>query len=902
MEGQSKWPVIKAINKAVAHRICSGQVILDLSSAVKELVENSLDAGASNIEIILKEYGEEFFKVIDNGSGISPDNFQALARKHHTSKIMEFSDLHSLTTFGFRGEALSSLCALGNVTVETRSKNEALGTHLTFDHSGSVIEEKKTARQVGTSVIVEKLFCSLPVRNKEFSRNIRREYGKLTSLLNAYALMARGVRFLCTNITGKNSRSVVLKTQGNSSIKENVITVLGFNTFQCLEPLSLHLCESCTVEGFLSKPGYGSGRNMGDRQFFYINGRPVDMPKVSKLLNEVYRGSNSKQYPIAIMNFIMPTMSCDVNVSPDKRKVFISDEGSLLLLLRTEIEKMYAPHGCSYSINSSKNLSDEPALAFQDCKDVQNTQVTSSTLKSSSPEHKQLEKNSSFKQHVNNVSPMILQCCNQDTDQETGYSSDNDSPSGKDLSRSVCEITSQQLKSRDTVKTNANLDGQTHLRSKQSDTSSHSNLVQSSLNKFLAVSKRKHDDNCTMLSERTVLRDEKISCQIRKLNKEMNVSGSVRSFLSGLGDDLTKDEVDKSEMHHVANNVSNKVESPCSIPNKEHEQEEAALSSSETIVQASPSISLESKSGRISKACPPLEPCDLNNMIKPCSGPKYYSVVQFSVCDVRKRRNKRISRLSQAKSTVNRSQRCFSAATLSNVQIENIEGKEDSLAAAAIELARFFRKEDFRRMEVIGQFNLGFIIGKLDQDLFIVDQHAADEKYNFERLSQSTVLNLQPLLKPLRLELSPEEEVVASMNMEIIRKNGFVLMEDTHAPSGHHFLLKAVPFSKSMTFGAEDLKELIATLADSQGECSIVSSYKMDTADSICPSRVRAMFASRACRTSVMIGDPLTKSEMQKILDNLVDLRSPWNCPHGRPTMRHLVDLTTLQSRRLEDG
>ncbi|RWW35188.1 hypothetical protein GW17_00000013 [Ensete ventricosum] len=329
MEGEGDSLVIKPINKAVVHRISSGQVILDLSSAVKELVENSLDAGASSIEINLKEYGEEYFKVIDNGCGISPQNFQALAVKHHTSKISEFSDLHSLRTFGFRGEALSSLCTLGNLIIETRTKNEPLGTHLIFDHSGLVTAEKKIARQVGTTVTVEKLFSTLP----------------------AYALIAKSVRLLCTNTTGKNSKSMVLKTQGSSSLKDNIITVFGLSTLQCLEPLNLCVSEGCKVEGFLSKPQYGSGRNLGDRQYFYVNGRPVDMPKVGKLVNELYRYSNSKQFPIAILNFIIPTTSYDVNVTPDKRKIFFSDEGALMLSLRTEVEKIYYPHHCSYTVN-----------------------------------------------------------------------------------------------------------------------------------------------------------------------------------------------------------------------------------------------------------------------------------------------------------------------------------------------------------------------------------------------------------------------------------------------------------------------------------------------------------------------------------------------------------------------
>lgn len=110
--------------------------------------------------------------------------WQVLALKHHTSKLADFPDLQSLATFGFRGEALSSLCALGDLTVDTRTKNESVATQLTFDHSGLLVAESKIARQIGTTVTVKKLFCNLPVRSKEFRRNIRKEYGKLISLLN----------------------------------------------------------------------------------------------------------------------------------------------------------------------------------------------------------------------------------------------------------------------------------------------------------------------------------------------------------------------------------------------------------------------------------------------------------------------------------------------------------------------------------------------------------------------------------------------------------------------------------------------------------------------------------------------------------------------------------------------
>nr|GEZ92497.1 DNA mismatch repair protein [Tanacetum cinerariifolium] len=145
--------------------------------------------------------------------------------------------------------------------------------------------------------------------------------------------------------------------------------------------------------------------------------------------------------------------------------------------------------------------------------------------------------------------------------------------------------------------------------------------------------------------------------------------------------------------------------------------------------------------------------------------------------------------------------RCYADATLEHSQVVKEDAEARALSAGTSELEKLFKKEDSRRMKVISQFNLGFIIEKLDQDLFIVDQHTVDEKYNYEHFSQFTILNQQPLL--------------------------------------------------------------------SEGECSMMGTYKTNTTDSVCPSRVHAMLASRACRSSVMIGDPLGRNEMQKIVAHL---------------------------------
>ncbi|KAL5136555.1 DNA mismatch repair protein PMS1 [Glycine soja] len=939
--------IIKPIGKGIVHRICAGQVILDLSSAVKELVENSLDAGATSIEISLKDFGEQWFQVIDNGCGISPNNFKVLALKHHTSKLAEFHDLQSLTTFGFRGEALSSLCALGNLTVETRTASEPVATHLTFDSSGVLVAERKTARQIGTTVMVKKLFSSLPVRSKEFSRNIRREYGKLVSLLNAYALIAKGVRFVCTNTTGKNVRSVVLKTQGSGSLKDNIITVLGMNTFSCLEPVTLSISDSCKVEGFLSKSGQGNGRNLVDRQYFFVNGRPVDMPKVSKVVNELYRGANSKQYPIVILNFTVPTRTYDVNVTPDKRKIFFSEENALLQALREGLQQIYSASNVCYSVNEVV-LPAEKEACVELCSSHGKSPIVMKLLSpnGSRPQKEQCSEsnngsisldeinaecnNDTISQdeheekhitHSKNASESINEYLYSDVDEGLIRENDGNLMNQEFTLRAHC-ASKDDNSGRQSASPSSIIPDQTTLvsRTVESGSSSskysfnHSRHVQSTLNNFVSVNKRNRDSVIRALSEVPVLRNP--HCQLKTANTETHDLITRSSLCFDQCDELARASEIEALKQLNPDNVFHKNENSVSFKGDSSDREpksnmELDLKNNTPIgdtASINPS-SIDMITADVFASDPPLHSSSVRLDSSKSSRKKICSNMQFSFQELKKRREKRLSLLQSSKFGCGKAKvkSCYSDATLELSRSEIAEQKERALAAAATELERFFKKEDFSRMKVIGQFNLGFIICKLDQDLFIVDQHAADEKYNFERLSQSTILNQQPLLRPIKLELSPEEEIVASMHMDIIRKNGFTLEEDPNAPPGCRFKLKSVPFSKNTMFGIEgrsrksiciDVKELISILSDGDGhvECSIVGSYKLDTSDSVCPSRVRAMLASRACRSSIMVGDALGRNEMQKILEHMAELKSPWNCPHGRPTMRHLVDLTKIHT------
>jgi len=219
---------VKALEGRTVHQIQSGQVIVDLCSVVKELVENSLDAGATSIEVRFKNNGLDSTEVQDNGFGIASGNYETIALKHYTSKLSCYDDLSSLQTFGFRGEALSSLCALANLYIITARADEApKGTRLDFEVSGKLQGTRVVASQKGTTVAVEDIFRNLPVRRRELEKNIKREYGKALGVLQAYACISTQARISVSNITAKGKKAVVFATRSSPTTKENIANVFG---------------------------------------------------------------------------------------------------------------------------------------------------------------------------------------------------------------------------------------------------------------------------------------------------------------------------------------------------------------------------------------------------------------------------------------------------------------------------------------------------------------------------------------------------------------------------------------------------------------------------------------------------------------------------------------------------
>nr|XP_033819538.1 mismatch repair endonuclease PMS2 [Geotrypetes seraphini] len=852
--------VIKPIDCKSVHQICSGQVVVNLGTAVKELVENSLDAGATSIDIKLKEYGTEYIEVSDNGCGVQEENFEGLTLKHHTSKLQDFSDLIRMATFGFRGEALSSLCALSDVAIITCHKSAKVGTRLVFDQNGQIIQKVPSPRQQGTTVNVQQLFYTLPVRHKELQRNTKKEYAKMVQVLQAYCIISAGVRINCTNQVGQGKRNPVVCSSGSTSgVKENIGAVFGQKQLQSLIPFvqlppSEAVCEEYglgstyiphgpyAITGFVSRCDHSVGRSSTDRQFFFVNHRPCDLAKVSKLVNEVYHTYNRHQYPFVVLNISVDSECVDINVTPDKRQVLLQEEKLLLAVLKTSLIGLYSEDVNKLAVNQklqetvgslrkvTAGGTESPELDRRIGPSSQNATGEDKTAGTISKLREAFSLNHATELSSPNVKQKI-------------------SPSQRKLQSFFSTLhssSSQKSMGTETFdKANEGLNCSTHLCAGKDlklfiERDSGCDGTPSKLDTCLCT-----PDTSICLSNESVISFPENADGFSQVKFKVGDSEAVAPGLLGTTNSFSEADCTWHQSSK-SSELKNLTQQDCDTgSHTSHCQIQQDVGE----VATTPEV----KETHLSPLEPAVDvPVEIRKKIVP---------LKFSMSCLASR----VQRFQQQQRTTD----------IHKYQRFRAKISPGENRAAEDELRKEISKDMFAEMEIIGQFNLGFIITKRNSDLFIIDQHATDEKYNFEMLQQNTVLQGQRLIAPQKLNCTAVNETVLIENLEIFRKNGFDFIIDENAPVAERVKLISLPTSKNWTFGLQDIEELIFMLSDCPGV--------------MCrPSRVRQMFASRACRKSVMIGTALNAYEMKKLVTHMGEIEHPWNCPHGRPTIEAL--------------
>ncbi|KAF9066496.1 hypothetical protein BDP27DRAFT_1423871 [Rhodocollybia butyracea] len=1120
---------IKAIDSSSVHRITSGQVVVDLQTAVKELVENSLDAGATSIEIRFKNFGLKSIEVVDNGSGISEADFDSIGRKHHTSKLSAFHDLTTLTSFGFRGEALSSLCALcETVTVTTATVDKApMGAVLELDKRGEPKSRGKGVRQRGTTVLLVSPFAPLPVRRKELERNIKREFGKALTLLNAYALgpccglgvdlTRKAVRLSVTNQPEKGAKtthiSLPLSTSNGSTpslrtVRAGTTALWGSKALDGVIDLELEFdvpkikakvkgrkskandedeveeTFKISVQGLISSPtptpGSGStprpgtaGRTATDRQFFYVNGRPCTMNKIQKAINETYRSflpsnSTSGQFPFIIIDFSIPGDAVDVNVTPDKRTILVHAEAELCTRMKDALEKLFALSRSTYGVNDMRLLPKSASLDSRPSNQGSQAMTRSASVGVSLGRGTQendvdeladdsgkeqevmgpprsISKRLSLPAHVTSMSaeqtvhrPIPTASLSDSMDADENGSmvidgpishqpiSDRSSPEppalppvkkphaplvppivldtssaswqgpknsfGRPVDLNFATMDSGPVSGNAVTPAGASKDGEDEQdmepprkKRKSALTTSDDDRAVDSDEERERPQNRKGQNNILQSSAvrdnlssggtriRTVSNPQQ--AKLTDLFKSKTTRKELRSQLAGFArsgskvmhkssdteeEELEDDQNDgrilvdgKRAQSPSAPTATQKPAQSLFLPEEEEDNSMVVDTSDDLLDAPSSGNTLDnSASSTISLSThlttPPGSSSVLNSNPDKASelldltldddddspilllssdktdqpeaqdGTLHRPEVirtqasqssdgdvhlRFDLSGISQRWSKLHSLLqdAQADCASHNQQRKVSESRLTTeAGISTADAK-----ASEVALSRVISKEDFGEMEVLGQFNLGFIIVRRRKRGGAPEEDTTEAPQDLDDLFiQTTSIKSQKLFKPRTLELTASDELIALENMDILRLNGFELGiiggsheddddvemletdESQQNRANRKLNLVAQPVSKSTVFDMRDLEELIQMMHDHP------------TGQMVRCSKARAMFASRACRKSVMIGMPLTKGQMSTVVAHMGTMDQPWNCPHGRPTMRHLFDMANIQPSR----
>ncbi|RSL39467.1 hypothetical protein CEP53_014034 [Fusarium sp. AF-6] len=335
---------IKALDPNVVNKIAAGEIIVAPVHALKELIENAVDAGATSLDVMAKDGGLKLLQITDNGCGIQRDDLTILCERHTTSKINSFEDLASIETYGFRGEALASISHIAHLSVTTKTKDSDLAWRahyldgrLTAPKPGQSAEPRGVAGRPGTQITVEDLFYNVPTRRKAF-RSTADEFNKIIDMVGRYAVHCKGVGFTCKK-AGEASTS--LSVQAHATVIDRIRQIHGSS-------VANELLEFATSEdrwGFKAE-GYATNANYSVKKttlLLFINHRCVESTHIKKAVEQTYSNFLPKNgHPFIYLSLEIDPARVDVNVHPTKKEVHFLNEDEIIQAICGHIESKLA--------------------------------------------------------------------------------------------------------------------------------------------------------------------------------------------------------------------------------------------------------------------------------------------------------------------------------------------------------------------------------------------------------------------------------------------------------------------------------------------------------------------------------------------------------------------------------
>lgn len=977
-----------------------------------------------------------------------------MAARYATSKITSMDDIYAGTglTLGFRGEALFSMaCVSQQLIVATRTEEEDLATKLVFDRAGQLMNPhalEQFPRKVGTTVAVVHPFCALPARRADLMRRVKTERTKIFKLMEAYCIFNVGVCFQLidivavgggdvartargshgsSNSAGRNREDTALNTSASSTkLEETVSSVLGPKFLQTVKPIQIALeplldriygenLYNWGVRGLISsataslsssdssgnviaatgrrQSKSSSGGNVRSVQYYSINGRVVDLPKVTALVRKLWtiHGCDSKtKKPSVILDFTLPNDAFDINLSPDKQTVLLTQEQELLALMEKKITETWSSQTNGVfrqkEVAGSQCGNADPVKGKHSLEDEDNEDENLDEGRREMHKRRfafvndlsqaKMQHDLAARRRFDSIDDRIEHKVSHEAPHEENDNEEEHPPKKRRFSV-LGEADARNGDVMQTGRAALSIERVSDLERRQWTAIQSKFRRQEEdhfeLNSTAPVTPQDASPLPRLANSRqpTLPKDPPVQESPMKSSSEPGRNGqkpmetskepptllNLRQFAfqpTGSNSDTVARRISSGSSFRSGEGCSLGSHGRTDADSADHTGE-MYLSSASASPESPRSIRLPVREPTTALKTPPMapSPSQMNSSLRLRSSYPEGAVLHARNEEVENKNES--GALPETKSPASQAprdtQRDFTEPR--RIVWEGFRGTEAVCQSALRERLQMRRRKHeidairrrvaaeataqdnpriapstFGKMQVIGQFNLGFILAICPgNNLWILDQHACDERIHYEQLLQNMKVQEQPLIKPLPIELSPAEEACVQDYMDIFQANGFRFAFDPDAPIRHRLSLTALPYSgaqegrNSVQFGPSDVRSLCEMLmegssydagsggtgTDGSGmhgnnavrrlagtsSTNLMTVKQGNDANRIVARlpKAIAMCASRACRSSIMIGTALSQREMETMVKTLPDLVDPFHCAHGRPNQHHLGSL-----------
>ena len=762
---------IVLLDDLTINKIAAGEVIERPASVIKEMVENSIDAGANNITVEIKNGGISYIKVTDNGKGIAQDDLEIAFERHATSKIRSADDLDTVTSMGFRGEALASIAAIANVELVSKTENQEIGYRVVVE-GGDILEKEETGCRTGTTITVRNLFFNTPVRYK-FLKKDYTESGYIEDVITRIALVNPNIAIKLIN-TGKT----IIQTNGNGDMKSVIYSIYGKDVANAIMEVNYQY-EDIKVTGVIGKPEIA--RSNRSNQLFFVNKRYIKDKTLTAATEQAYKGLIPiGKFGFVVLNIEMNPAKVDVNVHPAKLEVRFQEENKIFQSIYHAIkdtllkgELVANPEKTVETVN----MMDRRAQSFEE---------RLKNLKESKKENqgglfsfrKQNEKQiENYTEEESKIKTNILE------DVYNSKKVDNQKEEEKQINATEEKTTNKNIG--EPIDTSDVLEQLKQMKAKIENELKEKNIT--------PVTLKEPEQEYNFEQEKN--QQEKTTEVLKESGEERieeKSSGSVEDTQSVI------EKIEDKEVQEEFKQIKEKMEE----------------------LNNNPQVVSE----------------DFNEMY----------AKMFGKPPIQEKEE--------------------------TAEKEN-ENKLNAVDIIKDNISVFETQEEFKKpvYKFVGIVFKTYIILEIDNEMYILDQHAAHERIMYEKVKKNyysdTSKDSQMLLLPDVITLTHKEMGIAKDNMKMFEQAGFTLEE---------FGENTIKLTGVPTVCIDlDTKELFLETLDEINTVARTAKQEKE----------EKFIATVACKAAVKANMALTTEEVENLMDQLLKLPNPFTCPHGRPTV-----------------